>query len=601
MKTKFSADLFLEKAELSRIDKGVRDDGFVLNSISNTSKWGIVRNKFIDPNFEYFKLLTTAYNDKFRIKNGIAFDKDRLCINYHFENEDITIPLINTNYWVKISHEYDSTEVGTISIGGSNLAVMTGVGTKFTEVLRGQPNFPAKIRFKNSSNYTLEYEILEVISDTSAVVQGIFNVPETELEYCVVGTFTPGVQPLSQDKEPFQYDSCKVTLIQSSGSMPPLVDGKEFIIGLVSYNGAGMIKQDYRFTCFHESIDRYHVDSITETLNKLAGIEKVKKFGLNGRINYFAGIDWKFNITGEVQNNGLNVIDITSGYGGVWDNTQLFQDGDFDGWRYYYEDGNYSNILLSVKQGTSTIKLYVDSVRIGSGNGVCVTPNAEEVEIEAQFLNSSNIVMFSKNYFFSIAMQNPTIVVNQDEILTNNQTVKLYYILKNHFRRTTKRQFNVSTYYNENAFNNNGDLINQSQTTTSPNLTFQNNVTISNAFVPVRTVIAWHPLNVTSDVLSMFDNTGLGLTSEQFAGWAICNGSNNTPDLRGRFIVGTLNSLQIPASVSLSPEVDPINNGNPNYLLNDKGGEAAVQLVDNQMPKHSHNVNDGGHTHSAIS
>ena len=51
-------------------------------------------------------------------------------------------------------------------------------------------------------------------------------------------------------------------------------------------------------------------------------------------------------------------------------------------------------------------------------------------------------------------------------------------------------------------------------------------------------------------------------------GWAVCDGSHGTPDLRDRFIVG--------AGLS--------------YTLKDIGGENYHQLTIKEMPKHSHNI-----------
>lgn len=76
-------------------------------------------------------------------------------------------------------------------------------------------------------------------------------------------------------------------------------------------------------------------------------------------------------------------------------------------------------------------------------------------------------------------------------------------------------------------------------------------------------------------------------------GWAICDGTNGTPDLRSRFIVGT------------GPGV-----GLTNHSLNDVGGSERVTLSLGEMPKHSHNAtiptfvnkdwyNNGGDTHPA--
>lgn len=52
------------------------------------------------------------------------------------------------------------------------------------------------------------------------------------------------------------------------------------------------------------------------------------------------------------------------------------------------------------------------------------------------------------------------------------------------------------------------------------------------------------------------------------SGFLLCDGSNNTPDLRDRFIVGAGNS----------------------YALSDTGGEAYHTLTIAEMPAHTHNV-----------
>ena len=65
-------------------------------------------------------------------------------------------------------------------------------------------------------------------------------------------------------------------------------------------------------------------------------------------------------------------------------------------------------------------------------------------------------------------------------------------------------------------------------------------------------------------------------------GWALCNGTNNTPDLRDRFIVGA-------GSV---------------YTPGNTGGEAGVTLTSAQIPTHTHTAtiaDAGSHTHTATS
>jgi microcystin-dependent protein len=73
------------------------------------------------------------------------------------------------------------------------------------------------------------------------------------------------------------------------------------------------------------------------------------------------------------------------------------------------------------------------------------------------------------------------------------------------------------------------------------------------------------------------------------SGWLLCNGSNGTPDLRDRFIVGAGST----------------------YAIGNTGGSATVTLNESQLPNHthvisatsgaagahSHSINDPGHSH----
>jgi microcystin-dependent protein len=65
-------------------------------------------------------------------------------------------------------------------------------------------------------------------------------------------------------------------------------------------------------------------------------------------------------------------------------------------------------------------------------------------------------------------------------------------------------------------------------------------------------------------------------------GWALCDGQNNTPDLRNRFLVGA----------------------GGDYEPDDTGGSNTVLLTEAQVPAHAHTVDlqtaaAGGHTHTA--
>lgn len=65
------------------------------------------------------------------------------------------------------------------------------------------------------------------------------------------------------------------------------------------------------------------------------------------------------------------------------------------------------------------------------------------------------------------------------------------------------------------------------------------------------------------------------------SGWALCNGQNGTPDLRDRFVIGAGST----------------------HRAGDTGGNASVQLAENNLPAHSHAFSNGqaasagSHTH----
>ena len=82
--------------------------------------------------------------------------------------------------------------------------------------------------------------------------------------------------------------------------------------------------------------------------------------------------------------------------------------------------------------------------------------------------------------------------------------------------------------------------------------------------------------SVPSGVIMMWSGSNNSIPS----GFVLCNGSNGTPDLRNRFIVGSGSS----------------------YSTGNTGGASRVTLSISQMPSHNHSasssVSDPGHSHS---
>jgi microcystin-dependent protein len=88
--------------------------------------------------------------------------------------------------------------------------------------------------------------------------------------------------------------------------------------------------------------------------------------------------------------------------------------------------------------------------------------------------------------------------------------------------------------------------------------------------LPKGTIVMWYPIT--------------GSTTPP-AGWKICDGTDNTPDLRGRFIVG----------------VGKSGDGDTDYKLKDTGGSEKVTLTENQMPSHKHELGWEGQYHDTSS
>jgi microcystin-dependent protein len=90
-----------------------------------------------------------------------------------------------------------------------------------------------------------------------------------------------------------------------------------------------------------------------------------------------------------------------------------------------------------------------------------------------------------------------------------------------------------------------------------------------NALVPSGGIIMWRGASVPP-------------------GWNLCDGTNGTPDLRGKFVVGVGQSLTAaPGDI------------NPTYALNQTGGENLHTIKIPELPKHTHNANGDGATISA--
>lgn len=403
---KINENLQLESQELNRFVKFLVEDNLNLKILQNSYKFGIFDNLLKDSTFANFKVESGTNIGTIKIaQDSYAINKLGNIIYKPFQDN---IGLIsNSNwYWIKISHLFSPIEKGKISIDVNGN--MTGIGTEFTKVLRGRPNFPSKIRFYGSGLNTREYEVTDVLNDTTVTLSGIFT-NETGLEYSVIGTFTPGIAVPSPNKEIFQYDSCQISIIaeQNFNTPPPIINGEEFYIARVNSNGSTVIIEDKRTEIF-QTKDYYNQRYINKTLNKLVGVESVKWDNLfTPKDKNEVNIAWAFRSSNWTLDTNLRRLTLNGGEGGLFKTSAQFTTGDFNGWRVYAKNGSYKIITDSVKSG-SQINLTVHSLDKSDYNQfdeLIIAPPVEEV----QFLVTSDyddgdgkIAQLEKIHTFSV-------------------------------------------------------------------------------------------------------------------------------------------------------------------------------------------------------
>lgn len=375
---KFSENLFIGKQELDRFLLFMRDQGFVRTLLANSLSFGIVRNKN-DYSFDNAKVITGDLDGQVKVLPVLAIDKDGLTL-FTRQNTTLTIPDDGEWHWIKISHEFTALEKGTVSIDANGN--LTGSETEFTKVLRGQPNFPSRIRFPNASLNLNEYEVASVIDDQNAVLQGAFQV-ESDIKYEIVGTFTPGSFPTEPEKNPFQYDATKFEVIDEP-SLTALTEGKEFYLARCKNNAGTVEIQDKRTKIFKTKAS-FELNYVPTTENPLIGPEGIH-FGtafspLNANVMLFS---WGFRSDNWTIDTTLNTLTLAGGQGGKYKSTSDFVDGDFNGWRAYTKDGKYSIVKSSTKSG-SQINLVLDSLdpdRFSDATQeITVVPNAEAIQV----------------------------------------------------------------------------------------------------------------------------------------------------------------------------------------------------------------------------
>lgn len=78
-----------------------------------------------------------------------------------------------------------------------------------------------------------------------------------------------------------------------------------------------------------------------------------------------------------------------------------------------------------------------------------------------------------------------------------------------------------------------------------------------------------------------------GAVSAIPSGWVLCDGSNSTPDLRSRFVVGATGDGS--NNVTFDADTGAVSS---NYSVGVTGGSVAHQLTEAEIPSHNHSYSD---------
>lgn len=161
------------------------------------------------PDTDNLKVIQGSTNNKITISKGFALDTDLNVISIDEQIIDYwEIPVDDVWYYVKIKYKIKNTEKGTVSVNTDGL--VSGVGTEFTKLFRGNPTNPIKVRLLNSLNNLADYEVIEVIDDTTMYLGTPNLVVENQLTYAVVGSFAPSVLIKEENKLIYEYDDFEI-------------------------------------------------------------------------------------------------------------------------------------------------------------------------------------------------------------------------------------------------------------------------------------------------------------------------------------------------------------------------------------------------------
>lgn len=474
--------------ELGRFQKFMQEDGYKRHIIETTSNFGLIKNDSGD--WLNGKITQGSVSGTIDIGEVSAIDQNG---DFITKGAQTNVAVIQDDQWrwVAVSYATTKNEEGTISVG-SNGAI-TGVGTKFTEVLRGQPNIASSIKITTSTtSNTSVYEVLEVISDTEAVLQGTFT-NESDLNWAVVGSFDPGVSPTLEADYPFEYDSASIEyFLMVPQTEPPtlpffLIEGEQFLLGRVRGRAGTVEIEDWRQNYVYKSKDESLTNTVGFSANPLIAVESVKfKPNNSSLMDNIVQVGWGMRSSNYTIDGNSNTLTINSGEGGVFKSTADFTNGDFDGWRVYSAfQEEYSTVVTSSRT-TTQINLLLDTIN-GSefGGEISVVPPSNNITITSTAFDNDGISVqldSSSNRVDTFLMRDGVGYIELP-VFNDPSVYQLSYGYSTGSSGINLSNFPDDTvgYYDESSFQENGSLnSNPVDRTRVPNTTGRVTLQLSN-------------------------------------------------------------------------------------------------------------------------
>ena len=429
MEVKFSDNLFLAVAELNKMKQSLGEKGWKVFAKNLVSQFGIAQN---EGNTMFLPIRKSGTNEVITIQPGVAFDSNMNIIQMD-NSIDISVPAAqltgDMKYWLILRHATNHYEEGTVNV--SSDGALSGNGTDFLSVLRGQPDFPTKVRLESTVN-TGDYEVVVVSSATSAIISGSF-MPENNLKYSVIGTFTPGFIPSEENALIYEYDGYEIE-VRISAEEPTLDAGNEFLICAVDYVNATMRIQDSRIYYMLNNPYVQTTDAMTAVSKDLiVSLTQASIVGLNDKgIMMELQFQHGFRILGFETNvlaSGY-VIDITSGGSNYISADETIPNSLFKGWYLL----NLDTMAYSVITDSQNHRLFITELNPDSTSGTNLVLVPPFKEIEYQVTLASNTPSAGVPYVFKFGIENinnkvliPVLFKNDNSGYLDEVTVSMKY------------------------------------------------------------------------------------------------------------------------------------------------------------------------------